>query len=135
MSYVSYVTRRLKGIKLYGERMKKIMSMWYGYKHHEQVQEKLKEEYIENYKNNYSQDVYILTCSFCGKDFYSYGYRALYCSYRCANDANIKRRKERKMKERQKVCPVCNEQYQAKRKDSIYCRPACRQKHFRQCNG
>jgi hypothetical protein len=110
------------------------MSVRYGYKHHGDVQEELKQRYFKNEGKSYYQDVYKLECVFCGNEFYCCNFIARYCSYRCTNDAYIARRKERKSKERQKICPVCNEQYQAKRKDSIYCSPACRQKQYRERN-
>ena len=93
-----------------------------------EVQEELKQEYEDG---NRCEDIYKITCWKCGEEFYCKNRIARYCSYRCVNDAQIARRKERKRLERQKVCRVCNKAFQAKRKDSLYCSPACKQKYYR----
>lgn len=47
-------------------------------------------------------------------------------------NAYLTRRKEKKNIERDKICPMCGIRFHAKRKDSLYCSPACKQKAYRQ---
>ena len=42
-----------------------------------------------------------------------------------------RRRRDRREQARQKVCPVCNRHFHAKRRDGEYCSGACRQKAYR----
>lgn len=44
----------------------------------------------------------------------------------------MKRRKERKVLEKQKVCVICKKQFTAKKKDAMYCCKACKQKAYRE---
>lgn len=45
----------------------------------------------------------------------------------------MKRRKERKALEKQKVCVICKKQFTAKKKkDAMYCCKACKQKAYRE---
>ena len=96
------------------------------YENLEDIQEFLKEEY-EKYGYGYK-----CTCTWCGKVFYSRLPNAKKCSYRCTNDAKIANRKQRKELEREKMCPICGNEFHAKRKDSIYCSKKCKQKVYRQ---
>jgi hypothetical protein len=67
----------------------------------------------------------------CGKIFFSKKSLAVYCSYRCRNDAYIARRKEWRAEARSKVCTSCDQPFKAKRRDAKYCSDACRQRGFR----
>jgi len=87
----------------------------------------LKNDYrVGGYQPNYK-----VNCFTCGDEFYATTDRAKYCSQRCVNDAAISRRKKLKELEREKICPICNEPFKAKRKDSLYCSPKCKQKAYR----
>lgn len=44
----------------------------------------------------------------------------------------MKRRRERKALEKQKVCAVCKKQFTAKKKDAMYCSDACKQRAYRE---
>lgn len=44
----------------------------------------------------------------------------------------MKKRKERKALEKQKVCVVCKKRFTAKKKDAMYCSDACKQKAYRE---
>lgn len=70
-------------------------------------------------------------CAYCGDEIPN-AFRRKYCSYRCANDAYIARRREKQEAAREKVCAVCGERFNAKRKDAVYCSSACKQKAYRQ---
>lgn len=76
-----------------------------------------------------------LSCPQCGTPFFckteSYHTGRKYCSDRCTNDAYIARRDARRRATREKTCPVCGERFQAERKDTVYCSPACKQKQYR----
>lgn len=54
------------------------------------------------------------------------------CSQRCQNDAYLKRRKQRKALEKEKICSICGKQFTAKKRDAMYCSDACKQKAYRQ---
>jgi len=61
----------------------------------------------------------------------TYGYK-LYCSYRCINDAYIKRRKERNLQARSNlVCEYCKKVFNGTRKDTKFCSGKCRVADFR----
>lgn len=60
------------------------------------------------------------------------GQRHDFCSYRCHNDYYMERRRERLRIAREKVCDVCETEFQAARTDSKYCSHACKQRAFRQ---
>jgi len=55
-----------------------------------------------------------------------YGYR-LYCSYRCVNDAQTKRAKERRHQAMKGlICHQCKKVFDGKRKDTKFCSIKCR---------
>lgn len=87
---------------------------------------------IEDSYRMYSHLGHEGTCAFCGDPFKSSSPKAKYCSQRCQNDAYMKRRKERKALEKQKVCAMCEKQFTAKKKDAMYCSDACKQKAYRE---
>lgn len=72
-----------------------------------------------------------LTCSVCGSTFFATRPDALYCGYRCRNDAYIARRRERRAAARRKRCEHCGAPFEAKRRDTRYCSNACRQATYR----
>jgi predicted nucleic acid-binding Zn ribbon protein len=74
-----------------------------------------------------------LTCVRCGGEFTARHPLALYCSYRCRNDAYIERRRERRAAsfDGKKTCGVCGEEFTAARSDAKTCSAACRQKAYR----
>ena len=76
---------------------------------------------------------YRLTCVHCGGEFTARHPLAIYCSYRCRNDAFIARRRERRAAsfDRKKTCGVCGEEFTAARRDTKTCSAACRQKAYR----
>ena len=60
-----------------------------------------------------------------------YGYM-LYCSYRCVNDAQIKRSKQRRKESMSNLtCLYCKKIFNGKRKDTKFCSIRCRVAHFR----
>ena len=87
---------------------------------------------IENAYRMYSHLGYEGTCAFCGDAFKCSSPKAKYCSQRCQNDAYLKRRKQRKALEKEKICSICGKQFTAKKKDAMYCGDACKQKAYRQ---
>lgn len=84
----------------------------------------------------YSYGIVKTTCAECGSEFYcrteSYHTGRKYCSNRCANDAYIYKRNTQRVAARNKICPICGKQFQAKRRDSIFCSSACKQSKYRQ---
>ncbi len=73
-------------------------------------------------------------CARCGKPiegvFVSRAKK--YCSYRCVNDAQIARRRERQAAARQLVCAQCGDAFEGKRRDAKYCSPRCKTAAHRQ---
>jgi hypothetical protein len=67
--------------------------------------------------------VYRLTLSELGRTF---------CSDICNRAYHNQLRKEERAQKREKVCEVCGEEFTATRSDSKTCKPACRQKAYRQ---
>ena len=55
----------------------------------------------------------------------------VFCSDLCRGRDTDKRQRQRRLSERQKVCADCGTQFEAKRKDTKYCSPACRQRAHR----
>lgn len=94
-----------------------------------ECQESLAEDYAKGY---YRPGCYQVNCFLCGKVFYARRPEARYCSYRCTNDANIARRRDRRKQARNKYCAYCKKAFTAKRRDAKYCSPACRQASYRQ---
>lgn len=86
---------------------------------------------IEDEYRMYSHLGYEGKCVFCGDTFKSSSPKAKYCSRRCQNDAYIKRRKQRRVLEKEKICSVCGKEFTAKKKDGIYCSNACKQRAYR----
>ncbi len=107
---------------------------FYGWKsvedYERKIDERIKEWGTIPYMDYYYTYVKKLTCKHCGEVFYAHKYRARYCSYRCANDAFIARRKMRREKAREKVCAYCKQPFKAKRKDAKYC---CESHRVRAC--
>ena len=100
------------------------------------------DEYMEAYKKYKSyffhpdnMCVYKYSCAHCKKTFYATYHGTAYCSRRCRLDASAIRKQERRLKIREiaqhKVCPVCGIEYQATRKDGVYCSSKCKQKAYR----
>lgn len=75
--------------------------------------------------------IHKFNCHHCGKEAYAEYPHAKYCSYRCTNDAYIKRRKERRQEARKKNCMMCGRRFEAKRNDAKYCSLACKQSSYR----
>lgn len=77
-----------------------------------------------------------LICPQCGEVFYckaeSYHNGRKYCTCHCANAAYIARRAVWREEARDKICPICGKQFHAKRKDTVYCSLACKQRRYRQ---
>ena len=71
---------------------------------------------IEDNYRMYSHLGYEGICAFCGESFKSSSPKAKYCSQRCQNDAYMKRRKERKELEKQKVCAMCKKQLRQRKR-------------------
>ena len=96
-------------------------------------QEELKARYErEQEEPEYCRYVLKASCAYCGDTFYTMNIRQKYCSWRCANDAYMKRRRLRKHAECEKVCPVCGKPFIGKTKATVYCSAACKQKQYRQ---
>ena len=74
---------------------------------------------------------FIIKCDICGTEFQHANRLKMYCSQRCADVANIQKRKEYRHETCQKVCEHCGETYQATRIDSLFCSAACRQANHR----
>lgn len=74
----------------------------------------------------------ILECWWCGRNFTSHYPLSRWCSGRCANDAYIKRRRERRAAAREKVCEICGEPFTATRADAKTCSARCKQRAYRQ---
>jgi predicted nucleic acid-binding Zn ribbon protein len=59
-----------------------------------------------------------------------------FCSEPCGraynNQLQSQLRKEKRAKEREKVCEVCGKGFTATRKDAKTCSPSCKQKAYRQ---
>lgn len=70
------------------------------------------------------------SCQVCGAAFWA-SRPARYCSYRCTNDAYMKRRKTRQENARYKVCAHCQTPFTAKRSDTKTCSSKCRQAEYR----
>jgi len=68
------------------------------------------------------------TCIVCGRVTTG---RKKYCSQRCCNDAYMERRRQRHIVSLQKKCVVCGKSFTAKRADTRYCSPACKQSAYR----
>jgi len=66
---------------------------------------------------------FIIKCDICGTEFQHANRLKMYCSQRCADVANIQKRKEYRHETCQKVCEHCGETYQATRIDStlLFC--------------
>jgi hypothetical protein len=62
----------------------------------------------------------------CGKVFFAELPQTRWCSHRCANKANRKRREPN-----QGSCVVCGIAVVFSRNDGRYCSPSCRQKAYR----
>ena len=86
---------------------------------------------IEDDYRIYSGLRHVGTCVFCGDSFKCSSPKAKYFSQRCRNDAYIKRRKQRRALEKEKICKECGKRFAAKKKDGIYCSNACKQKAYR----
>lgn len=87
-------------------------------------------------KNGYRHPVvpernYELICQFCGKTFNGFFIRRKYCSYRCRNDAHIKRRKYLNTLNRNKHCLFCGLFFVAKSKKAKFCCLKHRVAYFR----
>lgn len=84
---------------------------------------------------HYSYGIVKVICPQCGEAFYckseSYHNGRKYCSARCINDAYIARRVVWRENARDKICPTCGKRFHAKRKDTIYCSLACKQRQYR----
>ncbi len=64
-----------------------------------------------------------------------YGYM-LYCSYRCVNDASIKRQKQRRKEAMTNlICSYCEKVFNGKRKDTKFCSTKCRVQNHRKSKG
>jgi len=100
----------------------------------EERQKRLALYYEEGMRLRGFSGIYKLICSHCGKPVYSKSPRALYCGYRCRNDARIARKARRRELKRLKRCRTCNKNFQANRKDTVYCSVACKQKAYRERN-
>lgn len=70
-------------------------------------------------------------CGQCGKVVHRGVSNARWCSYRCSNDAYIRRRAGWRRRARAKVCLRCGKPFVATRRDALYCRRACRQGAYR----
>jgi hypothetical protein len=71
-------------------------------------------------------------CQVCGVTFYSSGRFARYCGRRaCMAEASRLSRALRSARRREQVCRHCQTPFTATRRDARYCRPACRQAHYR----
>lgn len=96
------------------------------------MQQFFRKKYEQNELRGIEQTLIVHECKQCGKTFYSYNNNnPKYCSYRCANEVYITKRKEIKALEKQKECEICGKPYTAKKKDSRYCSNACKQKAYR----
>lgn len=102
------------------------MAIYYNYKDHWDIQNELKADYEKGY-----DWIYKLNCHYCNKEFYSKNHITKYCSYRCRNNAQMERRKQRNQAEKIKKCINCNGTFKAKRADTKYCSNACKQKYYR----
>jgi len=100
----------------------------------EEAQKRLALCYEEDMRLRGFSRIHKLICSHCGKPVYSKNPRALYCGYRCRNDAQIAMKARRRELKRFKRCRTCNKNFQANRKDTVYCSVACKQKAYRERN-
>ncbi len=73
-----------------------------------------------------------LTCLRCGKILYPSRLNTRYCSPECRVMAYVIRRSERNRLAREKVCKFCSIEFNATRKDALYCCRACKQRAYRQ---
>lgn len=73
------------------------------------------------------ESAYTVICRVCQKAFLTRRPTGRVCSYRCTNIAKIASRKHRRELARNKTCGHCKASFIAKRSDSQFCRPACRQ--------
>lgn len=73
-----------------------------------------------------------LKCRRCGGEFDALSPLARYCSERCATDAYLDRRQERREEARGKTCAECATPFTAPRSDARFCSPKCRQAAYRQ---
>ena len=72
-------------------------------------------------------------CSYCG-DLVTWSEKnfAVYCSSECRRNAEGKRRAERAKAARGRAkCKHCRRRFDAPRRDTRYCSPACRQAAYR----
>lgn len=74
-------------------------------------------------------------CEICGDEFHSRSKQSRYCSQRCKNDANIKRRKwiaDQKRKQKA-TCSECGKpiEQDGLSKITIYCSRGCKQAAYR----
>ena len=79
----------------------------------------------------YERDKFTSRCVYCGDEMVAQNPLQLYCSQRCANDAYIERRSERRARARRKRCAVCGIYFAGARNDRKYCSNACKQKAYR----
>jgi hypothetical protein len=77
-------------------------------------------------------------CETCGRRMFvrsrrdfSWWRRHYFCSKRCESGHYNKLRHDRGEEARQKACPICGQEFTAKRSDAKTCSPACRQKMHR----
>lgn len=77
-------------------------------------------------------------CPECGREriYRAFDYRwyvtRTYCSTACMDAAARKRRSALRREQRKRFCEVCLDEFTPDRKDGRYCKPACRQKAYRQ---
>jgi hypothetical protein len=71
-------------------------------------------------------------CRWCRRWLIYEGHPVHYCGDGCRKAAAAERRSDARAVKLTRTCSVCGTRYQAKRVDSAYCSPACRQKAFRQ---
>ncbi|MBG9940590.1 hypothetical protein ABD77_00790 [Brevibacillus formosus] len=97
----------------------------------ERGQQILREQYVRGWYDLPGSRCYRRNCHHCSVEFFAQRPEARYCSYRCTNDAYIKRRKLRREENREKKCVACGVDFTAKRNDAKYCCGACKQKAYR----
>ena len=92
----------------------------------------IQEQLARRYKDSSWNRPGIGSCWHCGGEFYNLYCSARYCSYRCKNDAQIARKRERRIAAREpRPCNSCGETFIPRRKDALYCSNACRQRAYR----
>jgi predicted RNA-binding Zn-ribbon protein involved in translation (DUF1610 family) len=98
----------------------------------EKEQNRRSDLYMEFSSKGWDTCHHKLICVKCGNVFYGKNPTGKYCGYRCRNDAQIEARRQRHISKRKKHCTSCNEFFEAKRDDTVFCSPACKQRWYRQ---